>query len=251
MGTSDQTAAYGVARLRIRDAVYVWVAALLLSVVVASYVDVSTTTDRERDAERRGEVADADEETDWPEMLASSAVLYGILGGGALVVVRRRGTGSLRRDLGLVVRARDWWAVPAGTGVAIGAGLVLAPLQNLVDDEQEVVELLNDAGGPMLAVLAVSAGLLAPVLEELVFRGLLLRSLLARYTVPVAITASALAFGVVHLLDFSLGSVVALPALVGLGALSAHWAQRTGELSRSILLHLGFNLLAVVAALGT
>jgi membrane protease YdiL (CAAX protease family) len=40
-----------------------------------------------------------------------------------------------------------------------------------------------------------------------------------------------------------------LPALVALGLVSGVLAVRTGNLSRSILLHAGFNLVAVLAVL--
>ncbi|MDZ4826619.1 MAG: CPBP family intramembrane glutamic endopeptidase, partial [Actinomycetota bacterium] len=160
-----------------------------------------------------------------------------------------RGTGSLPDDLGFVVRLRDWAAIPAGVGIAIAAGLILSPISNLVDENQDVVDELNNATGAKLVVFALIAGLAAPVFEELLFRGLLLRSLLAKFSPLVAIAISATAFGTVHLLDFSLGTVVVLPALIAFGAISAHQAVKTGDLSRSILLHVGFNLPAVIGAL--
>ena len=45
-----------------------------------------------------------------------------------------------------------------------------------------------------------------------------------------------------------LGTLAVLPALVGIGAISGVLAVRSGELSQSILLHMGFNLLAVLGA---
>ncbi len=99
-------------------------------------------------------------------------------------------------------------------------------------------------------MLAVFAGLIAPFCEELLFRGLLLRSLARRVPALWAIALSALAFAAAHpLFDPSLGSLAVVPALFALGAVSGVVALRTGELSRSILLHVGFNLLTTVAAL--
>ena len=90
----------------------------------------------------------------------------------------------------------------------------------------------------------------APIFEELVFRGLLLRALLARMGPNWAIAVSALTFGSVHFLGGNaLGTLAVLPALVGIGAISGVLAVRSGELSQSILLHMGFNLLAVAGAL--
>jgi membrane protease YdiL (CAAX protease family) len=166
------------------------------------------------------------------------------------LVCRRRGTGSLVRDLGLRVRARDWWALPLGTGCAVAFGLLVLPLTWLVDERQAVVDDLNDATGAELAVFAVMAALLAPVFEELIFRGLLLRSLLFLMPIVAAVTVTAVAFGAVHFLGGNpLGTLAVLPALIGLGAVAAVLAVRSGELSQPILLHVGFNLLAVLGAL--
>jgi membrane protease YdiL (CAAX protease family) len=83
-----------------------------------------------------------------------------------------------------------------------------------------------------------------------VFRGLLLRGLQNYMSDNWAIGTSATIFGCVHFLGGNaLGTLAALPALIGLGVVSGVLAVRSGNLSRSILLHMGFNLLAVVGAL--
>jgi membrane protease YdiL (CAAX protease family) len=96
-------------------------------------------------------------------------------------------------------------------------------------------------------VLALTIVLLAPLTEELLFRGALLRSLLRRVTPTAAVLVSAVVFGLVHALgDPSIGTMIALPAIILLGVVSGYQAARTGNLTRSILLHVGFNLLSVV-----
>jgi len=61
---------------------------------------------------------------------------------------------------------------------------------------------------------------------------------------------SALAFAAVHPLSSpSIGSVIAVPGLFALGLLSAARAIRTGNLSVSILLHAGVNLLTAVSVI--
>ena len=96
-------------------------------------------------------------------------------------------------------------------------------------------------------MLALTIVLLAPVTEELLFRGALLRSLLRRVSPAVAVLISAVVFGLVHALgDPSVGTVIAMPAIILLGVVSGYQAARTGNLSRSILLHVGFNALSVV-----
>jgi uncharacterized protein len=163
---------------------------------------------------------------------------------------RIKGYGSLRADFGFVVRPlEDWPMIPLGLGLEIVAAIALLPISRLVNHTpQNVVHELDTAHGAKLALLVVTALVIAPVVEELFFRGLLLRSLQRRVSAPYAVALSALAFGLAHVvLDF--GSGVVLPALVALGMISGIFAVRTGNLSRSILLHIGFNLLAVLAVL--
>jgi membrane protease YdiL (CAAX protease family) len=163
---------------------------------------------------------------------------------------RFKGIGSLRADFGFVVDvAHDWVMVPLGFAIEIAAGILLLPISHFVKHApQRVVQDLNSAHGGKLVVLGVTALVAAPVIEELFFRGLLLRALQRRMSAPAAVVVSALAFGLAHVV-FDFGSGVVLPALVALGALSGIFAVRTGNLSRSILLHAGFNLVAVLAVL--
>jgi uncharacterized protein len=166
------------------------------------------------------------------------------------VTSRRKGFGSLRADFGFFVDLRrDWLMIPFGLGVEIVAGIALLPITSLLDHTpQNVVDELDKAHGAKLFVLVVTALVFAPVIEELFFRGLLLRSLQRRLSAPYAVAISALAFGLTHLVG-GWGSGAVMPALVALGMISGIFAVRTGNLSRSILLHVGFNLLAVLAVL--
>ncbi|MCZ7534776.1 MAG: CPBP family intramembrane metalloprotease [Acidimicrobiia bacterium] len=133
----------------------------------------------------------------------------------------------------------------------IAANLALIPIAVLADKEeaaQDVVQRLESARGLELAVIVLSAGLVAPLVEELLFRGLLLRALMRRVGPALAVGISALAFALVHLLDP--GAIVVLPGLLLVGLVTGVLAVRSGDLSRPILLHVGFNLLVLVAALG-
>jgi hypothetical protein len=169
-----------------------------------------------------------------------------------VAIARTKGLGSLRADFGLQVRVRDWPAVLGGVGLQVALGIGLAPIVHLVDESQTVVRDLDEATGAELWLLTTTALLLAPVLEELLFRGILLRALLRRVSPVAAVGASALVFALVHpLLDPSLGSVAVLPGLLGVGLVTGVLAVRTGDLSRPILVHLGFNLLTVLFALGS
>ncbi|MBA2326839.1 MAG: CPBP family intramembrane metalloprotease [Actinobacteria bacterium] len=168
------------------------------------------------------------------------------------LVARSKGRGSLTRDFGLTIRLRDAGWLAAGVGLQIALGLALYPIAELYgrDESQGVVDLLEDTSGAGLAAFAVAVVLVAPLAEELLFRGALLRALLRRTTPAGAIFLSALVFALVHPLgDPEVGSVIVVPAILTLGVISGYLAVRSGNLSRSIMLHAGFNLLTVVAVI--
>ena len=172
------------------------------------------------------------------------------------MVARRKGLGSLRLDFGLDVQGlpgawrRDlpWFFI--GIGIQLAAVLPIALLNEVYgrDAEQEVVTSLKNAGGWQIPVFAVGVAVLAPIAEELLFRGALLRSLERRMQPTGAVLVAALAFGLVHTVgDPSVGTLKGLPVFVLLGVVSGYQAVKTGTLSRSILLHMGFNALTVLS----
>jgi membrane protease YdiL (CAAX protease family) len=171
------------------------------------------------------------------------------------MVARRKGTGSLRADFGFQIRrpAPAWLAdLPfffLGIGLQLAALLPTGLLTELYGHtaKQDVVKTADHAAGWQIPVLALAIVLLAPLTEELLFRGTLLRSLLRKVSPDVAVFVTAVAFGLVHALgDPSVGTLIALPAIILLGVVSGYQAAKTGNLSRSIMLHMGFNALSAV-----
>jgi membrane protease YdiL (CAAX protease family) len=177
---------------------------------------------------------------------AGSAVLTLVL---LRAFVVTRGRGSLLADLGLTVRVTDWPWVGAGVllqGVALA---MVALIESVAGSEpkQEVVRAIQHSGTATRVLGAVAVVVFAPVAEELLFRGLLLRGLLRRFAAPAAVLVGGMTFALVHLIDPSAAPLLAPLALVGV--LAGILAVRTGDLSRSILLHAGFNLLSAVLLL--
>jgi membrane protease YdiL (CAAX protease family) len=171
------------------------------------------------------------------------------------MVARRKGTGTLRSDFGLQLRRpggawlSDLPYLFLGVGLQLLAFIPLGLLQEIYGhtEKQDVVKSADHATSWQIPVLALAIVLLAPITEELLFRGALLRSLLRKFDPTIAVFVTALVFGLVHALgDPSIGTVIALPAIVMLGVVSGYQAASTGNLSRSILLHVGFNALTVV-----
>lgn len=90
------------------------------------------------------------------------------------------------------------------------------------------------SGGIVLAVIYTV--FVAPVCEELVFRGLILGSLGVSMKKPIAVVISALLFSVVHL-----PSLIALGYTLLLGLVLGFVYLRTKSLIPCILLHVAFN----------
>jgi hypothetical protein len=165
----------------------------------------------------------------------------------ALVVVSRvKGRGTLRDDFGLVVRFRDWPWLAAGVLLQV-VSLGLVALLDAVGgglDQQQAVRTLERSRGPEVVLVVLGVALLAPLVEELLFRGLLLRSLARRTSSVAAVALSAAVFALAHLLDPS--TLPLLAPLLLLGVIAGIRSVRTGELSQPVLLHVGFNLLSAI-----
>jgi membrane protease YdiL (CAAX protease family) len=179
----------------------------------------------------------------------STAAQFGTWLAGLLYVARSKGR-SIRDDFGLMLRLEDWWAPFAGIGLFLVASALIYPLVSIANANQQVVDDLRDAGGAKLAVFAVIAAIVAPVCEEVLFRGLLLRALRRRMSPVMAVIVQALAFALAHpMLSPTVGDFAVVPALFLLGAVSGVIAVRRGDLSAPIKMHIGFNLVTVLLAL--
>lgn len=174
--------------------------------------------------------------------------------GVVVLASRRKGSGSLADDFGFTVRAEDLWL---GVGAAIGAQflvipavtIALRPLLGRPDVGAPVRDLVNQAGGAKASVLVLLAAVGAPLVEELFFRGLLLRSLRRRIGQVWAIVASSLIFGLAHANDLPLKAMIVLMVgLAALGAVLAVLAVRTGRLGASIVAHATFNAISLAFA---
>jgi membrane protease YdiL (CAAX protease family) len=172
----------------------------------------------------------------------NGAILLALMG-----VARTKGLGDLRRDFGLTIRLRDWPWLAAGVllqVLSIGAIELLGQVARGGMPEQQAADTVSHSQGPEIVFVILGVALFAPLVEELLFRGLLLRSLLRRTSPVGAVSISAVVFAAAHLLDPSTASLMA-PLLL-LATISGIRAVRTGDLSQSIMLHVGFNLLSAV-----
>ena len=161
----------------------------------------------------------------------------------------RVGTGSFRRDYGLTIEVGHWWGIPAGFGLQILVVLLTAPLLQLLFPDgapQQGVAALTEGTATVIEGIAIvfMVGVAAPVVEEILFRGMLLSRLVRSMRSGWAIVVQALVFAGIHLLDPS--AIAALPGLFIIGLVLGYAAIRSRNLSLPIMLHAGVNLTAAV-----
>lgn len=128
-----------------------------------------------------------------------------------------------------------WAVLPLAYGTALLLGLFG------VVSKQAAVEVF-ERRGPGWQTLALFAVAVAPVTEELAFRGALLPALRRLGNPRSARLLSALAFGAVHY-----ESPVAAVAMVIFGLFLARLLERTGAILACVVAHMAFNGLTVGA----
>lgn len=131
----------------------------------------------------------------------------------------------------------------AGTIFAVG---VMAAAQRVMPRswiETFDVAKLFDRSLAERVVLAIVATLVAPLCEEVAFRGYLQTTILARRTPAVAVAGSTFLFALIHL------DPVRFPALLVLGALFGWLAWRSGSLWPAIAAHAANNGIVSLFAL--
>jgi len=170
---------------------------------------------------------------------------------GAIGVLSRRRT-DWRQALSVSIVGRDAWGLLVGAGLQVGLGLiaywVVVGLLGGEAPTQEVVEAAAGAVGPVERwMMVVGVVLLAPISEELVFRGVLLGAFRRTRTDRFAVVVSAAVFAGIHLLDPN--AVLAVPFLFVTGIVLGRSVIMTGRLGRAIAIHAGFNGVTVLVLL--
>lgn len=156
----------------------------------------------------------------------------------------RWGSRRFAHDLGWAIRWRD---LGLGLAGAVGGTVVLVVLGLLLRligiPEGSNLQDLDSRNLALFLVMAVLAGILAPLTEELLYRGVLLRSLASRVGPAVAVAVQGVIFGVAHVQPrLGWGNVTLVVLLSTLGALLGLLARATGRLAPSIVAHSLFNL---------
>jgi len=231
----------------LRDPIFIYVAALIASLVglvlahFAGFVDLVEFADVDS--------TNSDDQLSRIVMVAALAQ-YAAMYGGLRLLSNRKGTGNFQGDYHLHVSSNDWPFILYGAGLLFVSAIALSGLFSWLGVEaptQEVVEAAEstDNLGEIVIIVLVIA-VLAPILEEMLFRGVLLDVLKSRMALHPAIWTTGMTFGLVHLTDPS--SLLLVPALAGLGVILGFARERSGgSLSRPILMHMGFNGVTAIA----
>ena len=135
-----------------------------------------------------------------------------------------------------MIRAVAW--VGGFLGVSILWGLALQGFG--IETRQEVGLVVLESWPSAEAALMIGYGVLvAPLVEELLFRSFILPPMVRRIGAWGGIAVSALLFGMMHLADPH-----AVPPLIILGAVLGWLRLRSGSLWPALLLHVGNNTVA-------
>ena len=144
---------------------------------------------------------------------------------------------------------RDAGAIVAGAGalvavrVATGVVLVLTQQTKHVQagfEHFDVTSKLPGVTGVSIVLAVASLVIVAPLVEEIVFRGLVFGALAGRLGIVASAVISSLLFGLVH------GDPVLFPSLAALGFVAALAYAATGNLWVSIILHALNNSLGAI-----
>lgn len=139
-----------------------------------------------------------------------------------------------------------WWQTILLAAVLLGAGYILnwaygAYVIPGVEVQKELRELFAAIPQtlPNQILLFAAVAVIAPFLEEILFRGLLQNAVSKKLPTWAAIALSAFVFGAMH------GDLYALPPLVLMGAIFGVIYHLTGSLRITIVLHMINNAAAL------
>jgi membrane protease YdiL (CAAX protease family) len=137
-------------------------------------------------------------------------------------------------------RAAGWRFVLLGTLATAAVSIAVSQIGLEPQGVKQAMKIAQDPAA-LLVGLALLAGL-APLVEELVFRGLLYGWLAGRWGPGIAVIGSSLAFAAAHV---ELAHVI---LVLPLGLVFGWLRWRSGSLWPSLVAHMANNGLAVVAA---
>lgn len=180
---------------------------------------------------------------------ATTITFYGALLAIVLFFASRHG-GGVWAQLGL--RRFPVWVVvlmpPFALFLQVVTGIIselLSPLLGGMKNPQGCD--ISQAFGAVPFLAVISIAVIAPVVEEITFRGFIYGGLRRRWGVTASVLVSSLVFALAH--TFSVGGSILLlgPSLFIAGLALALVYERSRSLIPGMVLHASFNLIAVIA----
>jgi uncharacterized protein len=161
------------------------------------------------------------------------------------------------RDIMGFPARREWWAEirsSIGFGLALYpamvfvVGVILAVLLGVVSGERvEAPEQVPSEPSTVTLIVTVAYGIvIAPLNEELFFRGVLFRAVRDRYGLVSGLLASGVGFGLIHFLDADWQDALLLMGVMFFnGVALAWWYERRGTIVAPIVAHVVFNVIGL------
>lgn len=171
----------------------------------------------------------------------AAAVQYAVMVGILLLIAR----GLPVRELFALRRPASWWRALGYAAIALVviwiASAALAPFLDATDEQGLVPDEWDSSRAGAFAAFFVVVAFVAPVVEELTYRGLGF-ALLAPYGTSIAILVTGVLFGLGH------GLLVALPVLTLFGVAIGWLRARSDSIYPPMVLHATFNATALVVS---
>ncbi|MEE4198668.1 MAG: type II CAAX endopeptidase family protein [Bacteroidales bacterium] len=147
--------------------------------------------------------------------------------------IRKGKTGVQSFNLSMKNKQIIPWIVIGAIALLFG---IVSPISSLIPMPESIQKMFMDFAGNTGVFSFILMVIAAPVLEELIFRGIILDGLLKKYSPVLSIFISSLLFGLVHLnpWQFVTGLII--------GIFSGWIYYKTRSLSYSIIIHAAANL---------
>ena len=172
------------------------------------------------------------------ELLAAQIAFYALLSGVLAALFRMQYDRPFWRSLGWVTpRVPLLHVVAGGVGLAL-AIMLLGVLIRTPHIESPLTELLKDPTS--LVLVAIFGSIVAPVCEELLFRGFLQPLLVRSLGAAAGIVATALPFGLLHFQEY--GNSWRHVLLISLSGVAFGWMRQATDSTKAAAgMHAAYN----------
>ncbi|KIR01994.1 CAAX amino terminal protease family protein [Lachnospiraceae bacterium TWA4] len=136
-----------------------------------------------------------------------------------------------------------WYVLPVVVGIAAAiAGNNMISMSGIAANSQGFEEATSILFSGSVAIQVFGIGVLIPIVEEMIFRGLVYRRAGDQFSMMQAMVVSSLIFGLLH------GNIVQGIYGVVLGFLLCLVYERFHDLKAAILMHMGANLIVILGS---